>query len=125
VVLIVPAGPYLVGAIDEAIGHYRRYSHAELCEKLATTGFTVVRCHYCHYMNVLGLVGWYLNSRQLSRRRVPMLQSRLFDLLVPLQAQLEALFHLALGLSLVAVGRKPWIAEHDLWKSCGGAAYPR
>jgi glycosyltransferase involved in cell wall biosynthesis len=110
VVLIVPAGPRLLGAIDGAIGHYRRYSRAELCEKLSAAGFTVVRCHY---MNVLGVPGWYLNSRLLGRRRVPMLQSRLFNLLVPLQARLEALFHPPLGLSLVAVGRKTPTAVHE------------
>ncbi|HSF30536.1 MAG TPA: glycosyltransferase [Candidatus Tectomicrobia bacterium] len=111
VVLIVPAGLYLFGAIDTAIGHYRRYSRAELCEKLAEAGFTVVRCDY---MNVLGVPGWYLNSHVLGRRRVPMLQSRLFDLLVPLQERLEALFRAPLGLSLVGVGRKTEEAEHGL-----------
>lgn len=104
VVLIVPAGPQLYGPIDAAIGHYRRYNRAELCEKLEAVGFTVMRCHH---VNLLGIVGWYLNSRLLGRRKVPTLQSKLFDLLVPLQAWLEDMYHPPTGLSLVAVGRKP------------------
>jgi glycosyltransferase involved in cell wall biosynthesis len=104
VVLIVPAGPFLFGQIDVAIGHYRRYSRAELCNKLEAAGFTVVRCQY---MNLLGIVGWYVNSRLLRRRRVPPLQSRLFDLLVPLAARLEDFRHPQIGLSLVAIGVKP------------------
>jgi SAM-dependent methyltransferase len=104
IVLIVPAGPCLFGAIDAAIGYYRRYGRAELRQKLIAAGYTGVRCHY---MNALGVPGWYLNSRLLRRRRVPMLQSRLFNLLIPVQARLEALLHPPFGLSLVAVGRKP------------------
>ena len=103
-ILIVPAGPSLFGQIDVAIGHYRRYSQAELCNKLRAAGLDVVRCQH---MNFLGIVGWYLNSRLLRRQRVPALQSRLFDLLVPLQAALEGLRPPPIGLSLVAVARKP------------------
>ncbi|MBI4491278.1 MAG: glycosyltransferase [Chloroflexi bacterium] len=103
-VLFVPAGPQLFGQIDAAIGHHRRYSQPELRARLEAAGFEVTRCQP---LNVLGMAGWYANSRVLKRRTVPSFQARLFDQIVPLQARLEARLSPPTGLSLVAVGRKP------------------
>jgi glycosyltransferase involved in cell wall biosynthesis len=101
VVLVIPAVPAIYGAIDEAIGHYRRYTRAEVERKLADAGLAV---EHVSYFNLLGVAGWFLNARVLRRRSVPGVQARMNDRLVPL-LRLERRLHLPLGMSLLAVGR--------------------
>ncbi len=101
--LLVPAHRRLYGAIDRAIHHYRRYERAELVERVREAGFEV---EHTRFFNRLGVLGWYLNSVLLQRTRVPGFQLRLQNLLVPL-LRAEAALPLPLGLSLIAVGRKP------------------
>jgi glycosyltransferase involved in cell wall biosynthesis len=101
-VLLVPAHRRLYGGIDRAIHHYRRYDRADLIARLQGAGFTVERTWF---FNRLGALGWYLNSVVLRRRRVPGLQLRLQDLLVPF-LRAESALPLPFGLSLIAVGRK-------------------
>jgi len=103
-ILVVPAEQRLYGAIDSAIGHYRRYSRENLTVKLEKAGFEVLRCQP---INVSGTLGWYVNGRLLRRRTVPSFQGRVFDLLVPAQAAAERRLKPSFGLSLVAVARKP------------------
>jgi glycosyltransferase involved in cell wall biosynthesis len=101
VVLIVPALRQLYGTIDQAIGHYRRYTREEVAQKLADAGLAV---EHVSYFNLLGVPGWYLNARLLRRRSVPGLQARVNDRLVPL-LRLERRVRLPVGMSLLAVGR--------------------
>jgi glycosyltransferase involved in cell wall biosynthesis len=103
IVVVVPARPGLFGSIDQALGHYRRYQRAELRAKLSGNGFEILRCVP---LDLLGVLGWYVNGRLLRRRTLPSVQARLFDWLVPLQARIEARFPPPTGLSLVAVGVK-------------------
>ena len=42
----VPAGQWLWGTVDEALGHYRRYSRKSLAEQLGRTGFRIVENRY-------------------------------------------------------------------------------
>jgi glycosyltransferase involved in cell wall biosynthesis len=107
VILVVPALQALHGAIDEAIGHYRRYSRDEIAGKLAAAGLTV---EHVSYFNVLGIAGWWLNSRVLRRRSVPGLQARVNDRLTPL-LRLERRLRPPVGMSLLAVGRVAPSAE--------------
>jgi glycosyltransferase involved in cell wall biosynthesis len=101
VVLIIPALRRLYGAIDEAIGHYRRYTRHEIEEKLREAGLAV---EHVSYFNVIGIAGWYLNAVILRRRSVPGLQARMNDRLTPL-LRLERRLHPPVGMSLLAVGR--------------------
>jgi len=103
VVLVVPMLRALYGEIDRAIHHHRRYERAELVEKLEKAGFVVEELRP---VNALGIPGWWLNSVVLRRRSVPGFQAWLNDLLVPL-VRLEQRLGLDIGMSLVAVGRKP------------------
>ena len=57
------------------------------------------------WLNLLGIPGWYLNSRLLRRRSVPGMQVRLYDRLAPLLARAESVFRLPIGMSLLAVAR--------------------
>jgi glycosyltransferase involved in cell wall biosynthesis len=102
VVLVVPAIKALYGEIDRAIHHFRRYSTEELQAKLRAAGLDV---EHLSYFNMLGVPGWYLNSRVLKRRSVPGIQARINDGLVPF-LRLERRFGPPIGMSLIAVGRR-------------------
>jgi SAM-dependent methyltransferase len=102
VVILVPALPALFGAIDEAVGHHRRYTRPQLQTLLESNGFTVERLEW---MNLVGIPGWFMNSRVMRRRSVPKLQLKLYDRLAPLLAQAESHVKLPVGMSLFAVAR--------------------
>jgi len=101
VILIIPAFQQLYGAIDEAIGHYRRYTRPEIEAKLAAAGMAV---EHTSYFNSLGMFGWWLNAVVLRRRSVPGFQARVNDRLTPL-LRLERKLRPPVGMSLLAVGR--------------------
>jgi glycosyltransferase involved in cell wall biosynthesis len=101
--LLVPAHRALYGAIDRAIHHCRRYERAELVARLEEAGF---RVEHTAFFNRLGVLGWYVNSVLLRRRRVPGLQLHVQNALVPL-LRAERVLPLPFGLSLIAVGRRP------------------
>jgi hypothetical protein len=96
--------PGLFGPVDVNQGHFRRYTKRDLAFKLGEAGF---EAQEIYYKNVLGLVGWFLNSRLLRRRILPHRQVVMFDYLVPALALLERFLPRPAGMSLVAVGRKP------------------
>jgi SAM-dependent methyltransferase len=100
--LLVPAHQRLYGAIDQAIDHYRRYDAAGLAAKLEEAGF---RVEHTRFFNRVGVLGWYLNSVVLRRTKVPGLQLRLQNMLVPF-LRAEAAFPFPFGLSLIAVARR-------------------
>lgn len=102
VVILVPALQQLFGAIDEAVGHHRRYTPATLRAVLEENGFQV---ETLEWMNLAGLPGWFINSRLLRRRSVPKLQLKLYDTLAPLIARAESHVKLPVGMSLFAVAR--------------------
>ncbi|MDQ6713145.1 MAG: class I SAM-dependent methyltransferase [Candidatus Dormibacteraeota bacterium] len=99
--VLVPCHPRLLGAFDRDIGHHRRYSKAELRRKLEASGFVVERIRRS---NPVGALGWLVNVRLLGLRQLR--GARLFDRLVPILAVLDRI-ELPVGLSLIAVARKP------------------
>jgi glycosyltransferase involved in cell wall biosynthesis len=117
VILIVPALHQLYGEIDRAIGHYRRYTRAEIVDKLAHGGFAV---EHASYFNTLGVPGWFLNARLLRRKAVPGFQARVNDWLVPL-LRLERRLHVPFGMSLLVVGRATGDAAANAVKTAQAA----
>lgn len=99
--MLVPSHPALLGAFDRDIGHHRRYTKGELRRKLEASGFVVERIRRS---NPVGALGWLVNVRLLGQRRLR--GARLYDRLVPALAVLDAV-ELPLGLSLIAMARKP------------------
>ena len=100
--LFVPSHPWLYGSLDQHLGHHRRYRKKELKNTLEGMGFRVI---YLKYFNRIGILGWFLNSRILRRKRLPLFQLRVYNLLVPL-FKLETIFPLPFGTSLLVVGEK-------------------
>ncbi|MCK4546041.1 MAG: methyltransferase domain-containing protein [Candidatus Eisenbacteria sp.] len=102
--LLVPALKALYGTLDIYVEHHRRYGRREIVRKLEHAGFSVEHIFFMHFA---GAFGWWLNSRILKSRILPENQIGLYDRLVPLFRWAEERMHPPVGLSLVAVGRKP------------------
>jgi SAM-dependent methyltransferase len=103
-VLLVPAYPRLYNTIDEAIGHYRRYSTEGLTTLLSSAGWNIERMFR---LNAFGVPGWFVAG--LLRRKTPGRDlTRIYDWLIPAFAATEKYVIRGLwGLSLVAVCRRP------------------
>jgi glycosyltransferase involved in cell wall biosynthesis len=100
--LLVPSHPWLYGSLDQHLGHHRRYGKRELKNKLEAVGFKII---FLTYFNRIGILGWFLNSKILRRKRLPSFQLRIYNFLVPL-LKLEKFFPLPFGISLLAVAEK-------------------
>jgi SAM-dependent methyltransferase len=101
-VLLVPSLPAIYGALDEALGHFRRYTPTELRRKYAAAGF---RMGHLEYFNLAGVPGWWLTGRVLKRRLIPTGSLRWYDALVPL-FRLERWLPWRVGQSLIAIGER-------------------
>ncbi|MBK7858003.1 MAG: methyltransferase domain-containing protein [Archangiaceae bacterium] len=102
VLILVPALPLLFGSMDEAVGHFRRYTMGSLRKVLEANGFDV---QLLEWMNLVGIPGWLVNSRLLRRRAMPPLQLRLYDQVAPLLAAAESKVKLPVGMSLFCVAQ--------------------
>ncbi|MBI2072183.1 MAG: class I SAM-dependent methyltransferase [Gemmatimonadetes bacterium] len=102
-VLVVPAVPFLYGTLDRALGHYRRYTRSLLRERYAEAGLAAPRLEY---VNLAGLLGWWLAARVLRRETIPPGWLRVYDTLVPL-FRLEWLLPWRIGQSLIAICERP------------------
>lgn len=99
----VPACPFAYGSLDRALGHFRRYTPATLAALLAGAGLEPTPPRY---MNLLGLLGWFVNGRLVRRRNISAAQVRVFEALVPL-LRLEDRLHLPIGLGVFTHATKP------------------
>lgn len=108
-VSFVPAHPWAFGAIDEAYGHFRRYS-AHALHRLMTSAAPGCR-YFARHFNVFGLPGWIVLGRMLRRARIDPAAVAAFERLCPYLRGLDDFLHvrlkLALGQSLVAVAELP------------------
>jgi len=98
----VPAMHSLYGETDRAIGHFRRYDREELTGKLRRHGFAV---ESARYVNLPGMLVWYLNARLFRRQAVPSRQARIVSALVP-WLRLEQRLNPRWGMTLVVIARK-------------------
>lgn len=105
--LFVPAGTYMYGTLDKALGHYRRYARTDLAARVAQAGFRLQRVSY---LNLAGIPGWWLNSRVLHRHLLPTGQLRLFNRLAPLliwtERALRRVWDVPAGQSLLCIAHK-------------------
>jgi SAM-dependent methyltransferase len=101
--LFVPAGSYLYGSLDRALGHYRRYDRRGLEALVKGAGFGIERLHY---VNALGIVGWFVNSRLLRKEVLPKGQLSLFNRIAPVLQRVESKIRPPFGQSLLCVARK-------------------
>jgi hypothetical protein len=104
-IVLVPACQFIYGTVDRSLGHFRRYSRRSLLLKMRSAGFEI---EASFFMNLPGIAGWFLNNRVLRRRQESRDQVVFFDrFIVPLVERLERVIAPPIGMSLIAIGRKP------------------
>ena len=99
-IILVPEGMAVYGTLDEVLGHYRRYSAAELRSKMEQAGFRVERILQ---FNRAARPAWFVNGRLLRRRTFSRFQIALYDRLVWLWRRIDAVLPWA-PVSLIAIG---------------------
>ncbi len=103
-IVLVPALPWLYGAMDEQMGHVRRYTLSSLRSRFAQAG---LRPTHGHYMNLAGVLGWWWHGRVRRKANIPESATLTFDRLVPFLSAIERLIPRLLGQSVVVVGQAP------------------
>jgi len=101
-ILLVPHGPGLFGAIDEHLGHRRRYSREELHRLAEQVG---MRCSSILVYNRACSVPWWLSGRALRRSQFSLLQVKLVNWLCPLLRRVDRFLPLP-AVSIIAVIEK-------------------
>jgi len=102
-IILVPQDQKAYGTLDEVLGHYRRYSEAQLRARMEEAGFEVERM--LHF-NRVTRPGWRFNGQVLKRRSFSRFQLRVFDALVPLWRRIDRFFPWP-AVSVIAVGKVP------------------
>lgn len=109
IVTVVPAHQWAYGEVDKSFEHFRRYSARSFAKVLRKAGVPELhrRNFRYRYMNLLGLVGWWVNGKLLGRKRIGTGNVATFELLCPLIRPADDFLHKHLrfpfGNSLVAV----------------------
>ena len=102
IVVLVPQGHGLFGSLDQAMGHKRRFSAAEIGALLEKSGF---RVEQLRQLNKVGAVSWWIYGKVLHRKKIAKIALKLVrtrrcgiwrrvDGLIPWR-----------GLSLIAIAR--------------------
>jgi glycosyltransferase involved in cell wall biosynthesis/phospholipid N-methyltransferase len=101
-IILVPCGPRLYGSLDEVLGHYRRYTRAQLADVAEQAGF---RVEEIVKFNRAGVPAWWLNACVLRRKTFGLGQIRMLNALTPLFRLLDPWLPLP-PLSIIAILRK-------------------
>jgi glycosyltransferase involved in cell wall biosynthesis len=101
-IVLVPHGQELYGSLDRALGHHRRYSHADLRKKMEQCGFRVERILE---FNRISRPAWYISGRVFQRSSLGVWQMKVFDRLVWLWRRLDGVLPWG-PTSIIAIGVK-------------------
>jgi SAM-dependent methyltransferase len=115
-VLLVPAHPRLLGALDRRYGHHRRYTRERLRRPVHGAGLELADLYS---FNLLGVPGWWVAGK----RRAPSLTPgslAAYEALLRAWRPLERRVRPPWGLSLVAHARRP--VEHERAPADGAGA---
>ena len=102
-IILVPQGQELYGTLDTALGHYRRYSIAELRHKMHAAGFMVGTILN---FNRISRPAWYFSGTVLKRSALSPFQMKVFDRLVWLWRRLDSVLPWP-STSIIGIGTKP------------------
>lgn len=103
-IVLVPAFQRLYNGFDKELGHYKRYNATSLRHLMVKEGLEVI---HTQYFNATGLVGWFISGFLLKKKIIPNGQLKLFEQLVPLIKLIDKFTFNKVGLSVIAVARKP------------------
>lgn len=102
-VILVPAFQSLFNQFDVALEHQRRYTPKTLKKVMSVPGFNII---HCQYFNSIGILGWFVSGKLMSKNAIPGGQMRLYDQLVPVWKVVDWFFKPLLGLSVICVVQK-------------------
>ncbi len=103
VIILVPAGSWAFGKLDERLGHYRRYSKSYSSKLFASAG---LRINTMRYYNFVGVWGWWWNAKLGKLEGQSDRQIRFFDRwVVPLISRVERWIRPPVGQSILVVGQ--------------------
>jgi len=101
IITIVPAFPKLFGSLDEAYGHYKRYSKEDFTTIAHALRLSLV---YSRYANVIGILGWIYSGKIRRKKTFSKKSITVFDRwFVPILSAIEKNVYPPFGLSLIAV----------------------
>jgi glycosyltransferase involved in cell wall biosynthesis len=100
--LLVPQGPSLFGAMDRGLGIRRRFREAEIRALLEVSRFEVIRARQ---LNKISALAWWITSRLLGRAMISRPFLKLFDKTVWLWRRIDPVLPWR-GLSLVVKARR-------------------
>jgi len=101
-IVLVPEGMSVYGELDRVLGHCRRYSEAELRQKVLAAGFEVEKLFG---FNRPTRPGWWFNGRILRRRSFSRIQLGVFDRMVWLWRRIDSALPWK-PTSLIVIARK-------------------
>jgi len=101
-IILVPQGQEIFGTMDEALGHYRRYSQAQLRNVMQQAGFNIEQIIE---FNRVSRPGWYINGCLLKKQKISHLQLRVFDRFVWLWRKIDRWLPWP-STSIIAIGVK-------------------
>ncbi|MBN1493434.1 MAG: class I SAM-dependent methyltransferase [Candidatus Omnitrophica bacterium] len=101
--LLVPAFSFLYGEMDKTYGHVRRYDKRSLATLAASHPVMIKKSFY---MNLAGVVGWFVHGKILRRKILSERQSIIFDKLVPVLSVIERMIPPPIGQSLIFIAEK-------------------
>jgi SAM-dependent methyltransferase len=105
ILVFSPALPLLYGTLDRSFEHHRRYTKAELAQKLHEAGFRLL-C--LRYFNLFGVATWFLAGSVFARNTIRSSDVRFYDRwIVPWASKLERTWEPPFGQSLLAIASKP------------------
>jgi SAM-dependent methyltransferase len=102
--LLVPAFPWLFGTLDLNGPHFRRYTRRGLSGLIQQSGFELLEIRY---FNLFGMPGWWFCGKILKRPILPASGLGWYEKLVPVFRRIEAWTGPPMGLSLIAIARRP------------------
>ena len=101
--LLVPARAGLYGALDDAYGHWRRYSKDQLEDLVTRAGLDV---DWIRAQNVLGLAGWWVKNLR-PGARVDSRSLKIYEAMMAVWNPIESRLHTNFGLSWVLQATSP------------------
>jgi SAM-dependent methyltransferase len=102
--IFVPAFKWLYGNFDKEIGHFRRYTKADLEGKCQLAGFRIVQSRY---FDLIGVCPWWVKYRLLRSSHLEPRAVAYYDkFAVPLTRKLERIVNPPFGKNLLIVAEK-------------------
>ncbi|WCL80421.1 methyltransferase domain-containing protein [Saprospira sp. CCB-QB6] len=102
-VILVPAHQFLYNSLDEALGHYKRYTKKELIHLFEELGLKVLKAQY---WNAAAMAGWWWYGRVRKQRELPASPLKRFNQLLPIIKLLDRCLFGQIGNSVLIVGQK-------------------